>query len=103
MRTERAGVIHIVLFKWNETATPEAIAKVEEELRAMRGQIEGMTDVSCGRNFSDRSQGFTTGLVVHFTDRAALEAYGPHPVHQRVVQTFINPIRAEVLAFDYDV
>jgi hypothetical protein len=33
---------------------------------------------------------------------AALQAYGPHPEHQRVVQNFINPIRADVLALDYE-
>jgi hypothetical protein len=103
MASAGVGVVHIVLFKWKETATPEAIAQVEAELRAMQGQIEGVLDISCGTDFSGRSQGFATGLVVHFTDRAALEAYGPHPVHQRVVQTFINPIRADVLAFDYEV
>jgi hypothetical protein len=41
-------------------------------------------------------------LVVRFTDRAALEAYGPHPEHQRVLQNFINPIRADTLALDYE-
>jgi hypothetical protein len=101
MPSERAGIVHIVLFKWKETATPEAIAKVVEELRAMEGKIEGVVALSCGEDFSGRSQGFATGLVVHFTDRAALEAYGPHPIHQRVVQTFINPIKADVLACDY--
>jgi hypothetical protein len=34
------------------------------------------------------------------TDRAALEAYGPHPEPQRVVQHGSNPMRAEMLALD---
>ena len=50
----------------------------------------------------DRAKGYTHGLVVRFTDQSALETYGPHPEHQRVLQNFINPIRADVLAFDYD-
>ena len=33
---------------------------------------------------------------------AALEAYHPHPEHQRVPQNFVNPIRAAVLALDYE-
>jgi len=95
-------VVHIVLFKWKAGTSPEAIQKVETELRGLKGKIEGILDLSCGENFSDRAQGFTTGLVVHFTDRAALEAYGPHPAHQHVVQNFIGPIREDVLAVDYE-
>lgn len=94
---------HIVLFKWIETATPEAIEAAVTELRGLKGKIEGIVDLSCGTNFSDRAQGFTHGLVVRFTDRAALEAYGPHPAHQHVVQNFISPIRADILALDYEV
>ena len=44
----------------------------------------------------------THGLVVRLTDRAALEAYGLHPEHQRVLQNFIDPIRADILALNYE-
>jgi hypothetical protein len=94
---------HIVLFRWTETATPQAIETAILELRALKGKIEGIVDLSCGINFSDRAQGYTHGLVVRFIDRTALEAYGPHPAHQHVVQNFINPIRADVLALDYEI
>jgi hypothetical protein len=40
--------------------------------------------------------------VVRFTDRSTLEAYSPHPEHQHVLQNFINPIRADILALDYE-
>lgn len=95
-------VEHLVLFRWTAEAPAEAIAQVMDELRALRGQIPGVRDLTCGENFSPRSQGFTHALVVRLEDRAALEAYGPHPAHQRVVQEFINPIRADVLALDYE-
>jgi len=96
-------VEHIVLFRWTEEASQEAIDSVVAELRGLKGKIAGVVDLSCGANFSDRAKSYTHGLVVRFTDRAALEAYGPHPEHQRVVQNFINPIRADVLALDYEV
>src|SRR5215475_9159441 len=95
-------VEHIVLFRWTEEANQEAIDRAIAGLRELKGKIAGIVDLSCGENFSDRARGYTHGLAVRFTDRAALEAYGPHPEHQRVVQNFINPIRAEVLAFDYE-
>ena len=95
-------VEHIVLFRWSEDASQEAIDSVVAELRGLKSKIAGVVDLSCGVNFSDRAKGYTHGLVVRFMDRAALEAYGPHPEHQRVVQNFINPIRADILALDYE-
>ncbi len=94
---------HLVLFRWAADAPPEAVTRVMDELRALKGRVPGVLDLTCGENFSTRSQGFTHALVVRLENRAALEAYGPHPAHQRVVQEFINPIRADVLALDYEV
>jgi hypothetical protein len=95
-------VEHIVLFRWSEDASQEAIDSVVAELRGLKNKIAGVVDLSCGVNFSDRAKGYTHGLVVRFMDRAALEAYGPHPEHQRIVQNFINPIRADILSLDYE-
>jgi len=94
---------HIVLFRWTDAATEEAKNKIMAELRSLKGKIPGIIDLSCGANFCDRSQGYTHGLVVRFTDRAALQAYGPHPEHQRVVQNLIKPIAADILALDYEI
>jgi len=93
---------HIVLFRWTEGTGQEAIDHAIAELRQLKGKIPGIVDLTCGTNFSDRAKGYTHGLVVRFKDRSALEAYGPHPEHQRVVQNFITPIRAEILALDYE-
>lgn len=93
---------HIVLLRWTETATQEAIERTMEELRALKDKIPGIVGLSSGTNFSERSKGFTHGLVFRFKDRAALEGYLPHPEHQRVVQTFINPIRADAIIVDYE-
>jgi hypothetical protein len=96
-------VDHIVLFRWKPDASPEAVAAAVEGLRALKAKIPGILDLSCGMNFSARSQGYETGLVVRFVDRAALEAYGPHPAHQEVVQSLIHPIRADIIAVDYEI
>lgn len=95
-------VEHIVLFRWKAEATAEQIAQAVAGLRGLKGQVPNILDLSVGENFSDRGQGFTHGLVVRFPDKAALGVYGPHPAHQHVVQTFINPICEDVLAFDYE-
>jgi Stress responsive A/B Barrel Domain len=96
-------VEHVVLFKLKPEATEAQKNAMIEALRGLKGQIEGIVDLSCGRNFSQRSQGFEIGLVVRFRDRAALEAYLPHPAHRGVVERSINPIRQEVIVADYEV
>jgi hypothetical protein len=96
-------VEHIVLFRWTNQASQEAINSTLAELRKLKDKIPGIVEMSCGENFSDRAKGYTHGLLVRFKDRAALSAYGPHPEHQRVVKNFINPIREDILAFDYEV
>jgi hypothetical protein len=96
-------VEHVVLFKWKEDAAPEAVQAVIRGLKALNDKIPGIMDLSCGENFSARSQGFHCGLVVRFINRAALDVYGPHPAHQEVVQNLIAPIRADILAVDYEI
>ena len=95
-------VEHIVLFRWAEEASQEAIDNALAELRGLRDKIAGVVEVSCGADFSDRAKGYTHGLVVRLADGAALEAYYPHPEHRRVLREFVNPIRADILALDYE-
>lgn len=95
-------VEHILLLRWNEQASPEAIEGALAELRRLKDKIPGIVDCSAGPNFSDRARGYSHGVVMRFTDRGALQAYQPHPEHQRVVREHIAPIRAEVLALDYE-
>ena len=94
---------HVVIFKWKPNASPEAIDAVESGLSALKGKIAGLVDLTCGRSFSDRAQGFQTGLVVRFIDRNALDAYGPHAAHQDVVVNLIGPIREDVIVVDYEI
>lgn len=96
-------VEHVVLFKVTPEATEEQKERLIAELGALKGKIPGIVDLSVGRNFSDRNQGFEVGLVVRFVDRAALEAYGPHPAHQGCVQQFVAPIKQDVIVVDYDI
>ncbi|MCC6445925.1 MAG: Dabb family protein [Armatimonadetes bacterium] len=95
-------VEHIVFFKIRPQATPEQKQAMVDGLKSLAKLIPGIARLSVGENFSDRSRGFTYGLVVRFTDRAALEAYLPHPAHQEVVEKYIRPINDDVLVVDYE-
>ena len=95
-------VEHLVLFRWKEGADSAAIESALEGLRALEDAIPGILELTCGHNFSDRAKGFDAGLYVRFENRAALDAYGPHPAHQRVVQELLAPIREDVIALDFE-
>ena len=94
---------HIVLFRWKADATPEQVAGAVEALRGLKDAIPGVVALACGADFSGRAQGYTHALVIRFTDRAALAAYGPHPAHRAAVETQIRPILEAVLDFDFEV
>jgi hypothetical protein len=96
-------VEHVVLFKWKEGASPDAIGAAIRGLKALKEEIEGIVDLTVGENFSTRSQGYQCGLVVRFTNREALDAYVPHPAHQDVVLNLLAPIREESIAVDYEI
>ncbi len=93
---------HVVLFKLKPGSTAAQQTAAMAALRGLQGQIEGIVDLTCGTNFSERSQGFEIGLVVRFRDRSALDAYLPHPAHRGAVEQFIHPIRADVIVVDYE-
>lgn len=96
-------VEHLVLFKTTPEATEAQKDAMIEALGSLKEKIPGILDLSVGRNFSDRSQGFDIGLLVRFVDRAALEVYLPHPEHRGAVDRFVAPIKADVIVVDYEV
>jgi hypothetical protein len=93
---------HVVLFKAKPDAPPEKLEAMLRALTDLKGKVPGILSISAGTNFSTRGQGYTHGLVVRFPDRAALEAYQPHPAHQSVVAEHVRPLTEGVLAVDYE-
>ena len=94
---------HIVLFKPTPDATEGQKEALRDGLLALRESVPGILGATCGFNFSERAQGFEIGFVVRFVDRAALDAYLPHPEHRRVVETCWQPSAGTALVVDYDV
>lgn len=93
---------HLVLFKLKPGTTDAQIDAMLAALRALPEAIDTIEELSCGRNFSDRSQGHQVGLRVRFGSREGLAAYIPHPAHQGCVATHIAPILEQVTVVDYE-
>ncbi|MBI2195380.1 MAG: Dabb family protein [Planctomycetes bacterium] len=95
-------VEHLVLLKL-KAGTPDSKAKAMlDAVRALKGRIDGIVELTAGPNYSDRSKGFTHGIMVRFRDPQALARYLPHPIHQQVVSEQIKPILDEVIVVDYE-
>lgn len=94
--------IHTFLFQWNGSVTEEMKRRVAREICALQGQIPGLLETTYGENISPRGQGFTHGGVMKFKDKAALEAYTPHPVHQKLVG-WLMPLLKVAAELDYEV
>ncbi len=90
--------IHMFAFRWKPGVTDEQKQRVISEIRKLQGQIPGLAETSVGVNISPRGQGYELGGVMKFADKASLDAYGPHPVHQKLVgwlMPLIDPIEVD--------
>ena len=94
-------VIHTFAFRWQPSVTDEQKQRAVREIRALQGQIPGLVETLVGTNISPRSQGYELGGVMKFSDRAALDAYGGHPVHQKLL-TWLMPL-IDPIEVDFEV
>lgn len=91
-------VIHTFAFRWKPGVTEEQRDRAIVAIRNLQGRIPGLQETWVGVNFSPRSQGYALGGVMKFADRASLEAYSDHPVHQELLvwlMPLIEPVEVD--------
>jgi len=91
-------VKHIVLFKLKDQKDRQ---KALNALNGMKGQIEGLLDLEAGADFLDSERSYDIALICTLQDRAALDYYQTHPVHQPV-KKIMHEIRESSVAVDYE-
>jgi Stress responsive A/B Barrel Domain len=94
-------IVHAFLFQWKPQATQRDKEQAAERIRALQGQIPGLIETSYSANTSPRSQGFTHGGMMKFSDDAALQSYFTHPVHVKLVD-WLMPLLALAAELDYE-
>jgi hypothetical protein len=90
--------IHLFAFRWKPGVTEEQKDRVIATIGHLQGQIPGLLESWVGRNISPRGQGYELGGAMKFTDKAALDAYGAHPLHQNLLAwllPLIDPIEVD--------
>jgi hypothetical protein len=94
---------HNVFFQWKPSMTPALEQAAFVSFRAMKTAISGVVSVSVGHQNSPEGLGkkYQVGLSVVFTDKAARDAYLPHPAHVAAVAP-IRPHIEDVCVLDYE-
>ncbi len=93
---------HLVLFKFKESITDSDLRQIISHLNNLKNSIDQINDLSVGKNFSDRSQGYQIGLRVQLNSHTDLEAYRNHKDHLKVVNEIIKPNVLATIVADYE-
>jgi hypothetical protein len=94
---------HIVLFRWNEDASPEDRAKTIEAFRGLTDVIPGVHDLYVGTDIAGRGT-FDWGLTCDFSTAEDIQVYSGHPAHKAAIDAYIKPNvqpAMEVLDFEF--
>ena len=93
---------HVVMFKFQDTATPEQVKMVEDAFHALPKKIDAIYDYEWGTNNSPEglNKGLTHCFFVTFKSEEDREIYLPHPDHQAFVEV-LKPVLDDVTVIDY--
>jgi len=93
---------HVVMFKFQDTATPEQVKVVEDAFHALKSKIDVIHDYEWGINNSPEglNKGLTHCFFVTFKSEADREIYLPHPDHLAFVEV-LKPVLDDVTVIDY--
>ena len=101
-RTVRGPLVHMVSFKFKESATPEQIKAIETAFAALKGKIPQIMSLDWGTNNSPEklNKGFTHGYVLTFKSEKDRDAYLVHPDH-KAFGGVVGPALADVFVLDF--
>jgi hypothetical protein len=93
---------HIVVWKLaadDETVRAAHAQEIADRLLALVGVVPTIGTMTVGPNVVDGN--WDVALVADFDDRAALDAYQVHPVHQEVV-AYVRSVVSDRAAADFE-
>jgi hypothetical protein len=98
--------VHIVFWRLHDPA-PNGRSKednareMKRQFEAMPGVVPGLLRCEVGINSIPGDEASDVALYSEFENKAAFEAYYPHPAHQEVVK-FIKGVRSERRVVDWE-
>jgi hypothetical protein len=95
---------HVVMWKLADQAEgagkAENAARIKELLEALAGKVPGLRSVQVGVDLAIDSSPWDVVLLTEFEDRASLDAYQAHPLHE-VAKVFIAKVRTSRAVVDF--
>ena len=101
-------IIHCVFCNVLDEAPKGSVEQVFAALEDFCESVPGAMSFEYGpnRGFEVKSQDFSDGVVIHFTDKAALEFYAEHPTHKALGAQLCDLCKGGadgIMVFDLDV
>ncbi|KAJ7526773.1 hypothetical protein O6H91_16G022700 [Diphasiastrum complanatum] len=99
-----SGIEYVLLFEAKKdinSATIEGVINVLAHLQHELGQL--VVQLTAGRNFSPRNQGYTHGLVARIPSGKALHDFKSHPAYISILAEKILPISNKMLSVHFHV
>jgi len=93
-------IVHIVMFKFKDENKTQNIAKVKEALLGLPSKIEELKSLEVGVDFNQSERAFDLSLYSTFDSKEALQTYGVHEEHLKVV-ALIKEVTLESKVVDY--
>src|SRR5687767_12688675 len=98
-------VTHVVLIWLKDPQDAAGKQRIIEATRTF-SRIPGVRRVAVGTAVPGTQpvvdSTFDVGVAVTFSDRIALEGYGPHPIHQKAVKEVLQPLMKLVRVYDVE-
>ncbi len=93
---------HVVLFKFKDSSSTEAVQSVEAAFRNLQNEIPEIKGFEWGTNNSPEGldDGFTHVFFVSFVSEEDRAVYLPHPKHKEFVE-ILKPHLDKALVVDY--
>ena len=100
--SKRGNLVHMVSFKFKDTASKEDIQKVEKAFAALQKKIPQIVSYEWGTNNSPEglNKGFTHGFVLTFHSGQDRDDYLVHPNHKEFGK-LVGPLLDDVFVVDF--
>ncbi len=101
-RPAKSQLLHVVSFKFKDSASKEDIKKVEDAFRALKSKVPQIKKLVWGLNNSPEglNKGCTHAWVLTFGSEADRDAYLVHPDHKEFGK-LVGPLLGDVFVVDF--
>jgi len=103
--TKAGNIYHIGVVWLKEPDNAEHRQKIVAAAHAFAREIPEVQLLSVGQSPPSPSSyvddSFDICVVMQFTDKAAMERYNQHPVHQKAAQEAFLPLSQKILFYDF--